>query len=164
KGFNDCSIEDICADTGLSFKQAELAAQKEYSEPFTWLGTESEFEHFKILAEKENLRVLKGGRVYHIPGATDKATPLKWIQTQFSSVFPQIGNSFSALNELICLGDNHNDIAMLNLADYPVCVKSDSAPYPNLTTEQDVIYTQEVGPAGWNTAILTLLKNRPNLT
>jgi len=88
---------------------------------------------FIELAQKENLKVLKGGRFYHLQGDTDKAQPLHWLLENYSDVFGFIEGASSSKPTLICLGDNHNDVAMLNVADIPVCVK------------------------GWNEAVLSIL-------
>jgi len=57
---------------------------------------------------------------------------------------------------VICLGDNHNDVDMLNIADVAVCVKSPVAEIP-LIKNQNIIYTKDYGPVGWNQAVLQLL-------
>jgi len=58
---------------------------------------------------------------------------------------------------LICLGDNHNDVDMLNIADFPVCVRSPIADYPNLSTQKEIIRTTLYGPEGWANAIHSIL-------
>ena len=67
-GFNDLGIKGIIEHTGLNHDVAEQAADKHYSEPFIWQDSESKLETFKALAEQRSLRILKGGRFYHLQG------------------------------------------------------------------------------------------------
>jgi len=154
QGFNDWSIERIAMNTGLTTDAAQLAAKKQFSEPFVWNDSEQSWSDFIALAAQNKLKVLKGGRFFHLQGRTDKAKPLIWLLENISQVF---GLENESLPKLICLGDNHNDVAMLNAADMPVCVKSPIADYPLLTTAQAVIKTAGEGPIGWNEAVLHIL-------
>ncbi len=155
EGFNDWSIQDIIKHTGLSQQDAKLANTKQYSEPFVWQDSAEALQRFSSLANDQGLSILKGGRFYHLQGQTDKAKPLKWMMQHYSTLFP----SLSGRPKLIALGDNHNDIAMLNAADIAVCVRSPVADYPALSTSSviKVIQTTEFGPAGWNEAISQIL-------
>jgi len=151
-GFNDLGIKGIINSTGLTTEAAELAADKQYSEPFIWHGSKSELVEFTVLAKQHDLSILQGGRFYHLQGQTDKGKPLRWLQKNLEQLFispPENPN-------LICLGDNQNDVAMLNVADYPVWVKSSKKP-PSITNKKKAIYTKDLGPKGWNEVILKLL-------
>lgn len=151
-GFNDLDTNGIIKHTGLSNEAAELAAEKHYSEPFIWHDNQDQFNTFKTLAQEHGLDILKGGRFYHLQGQTDKAKPLRWLQENLEYLFNRIPTDL----ELICLGDNHNDVAMLNIADHPVWVKSAKKP-PLLSNSNTAVYTQGLGPEGWNEAVLNLL-------
>jgi len=153
-GFSDLGVDGIMQHTGLSRSAAQLAADRAYSEPFLWQGEQPELMSFIHLAAKHGLQILKGGRFYHLQGQTDKAKPLTWLNRNLNHLFTQELKFAS----MIALGDNHNDVAMLNLADYPVCVRSHTTPFPTLTTKKNVLYTTEYGPKGWNEAVLTILK------
>lgn len=152
EGYNQWSIEEICKHTGLSKEDAELSASKEFSEPFHWHGNESQLTTVQTRAEDAKLKLLQGGRFYHLQGNTTKASPLLWLKETLSE-----NNQSPAL---ICLGDNHNDIAMLDVADYPVCVKSPTSDYPPIANNPNTILTQGLGPVGWNEAITWLLENK----
>lgn len=155
-GFNDWSITQICQQTGLNEEQAESAASKSFSEPFTWQDNDDNFLAFKELAEGNDFKLLKGGRFYHLQGNCSKATPLLWIKRNLSLLpnFEQIEiNNYG----LICLGDNHNDIDMLNISDIPVCIKTNSSDYPDIRSTNKAIYTSKVGPHGWTEAITKIL-------
>lgn len=158
-GFNDLGVSGIVEHTGLASEAAELAADKHYSEPFIWHGGDDELQALKILAEQHGLTILKGGRFYHIQGQTDKGKPLLWLQNNLEHLFSEQPSK----PKLICLGDNQNDVAMLNIADYPVWVKSSKEP-PQLSNTNNAIYTKKIGPEGWNDAVIDLLTANNKLT
>ena len=160
EGFNDWSAQDIAKKTGLSLEAAEQASLKLFSEPFIWHDTEAALSEFILLARHKNLKVLKGGRFYHLQGDTDKAKPLNWLMQNLHKMFKlEPKRNIKSTTRLICLGDSHNDIAMLNIADIPICVRSPVTDYPSLSTDKGIIYTNSFGPAGWCESILTILQN-----
>lgn len=152
-GFNDWSISEIAEQTGLSLAESEMASRKQYSEPFIWQDSDKAFSEFTRLADRQNLAVMRGGRFYHLQGKTDKSIPLRYVTQHYRELFP---NMHSKPN-LIALGDNHNDIAMLNAADIAVCVRSPVAGYPVVSNKGKIITTNAYGPEGWNEAIIKIL-------
>lgn len=154
EGFSDWSVEQISQHTGLSLESAELSAQKQFSEPFIWQGDDNQLSEFVQQLESHGLYVTKGGRFYHVQGQTNKAKPLLWLQQYYAD----LENGYKP--KLICLGDNQNDVKMLEVADYPVCVKSPVSDYPRIDTDKPVIYTDNYGPKGWNQAIQMILDER----
>ena len=155
EGFNDWTIEQLIQHTGLSEKAAVAAIEKRYSEPFIWNSSDDNLLEFQALAEDAGLRVMQGGRFYHLQGETDKAKPIQWLKQHVSLIIKSLNGN--AEPKLICLGDNHNDVAMLNIADIPVCVRSPIAGFPPISSTQNVIYTDLEGPHGWNQAIQTII-------
>lgn len=153
EGFDDWNISEIVKHTGLSNDGAKLASEKEYSEPFLWNDTEHALVEFSQLASQNGFSILKGGRFYHLQGVTDKAKPLVWLIENYAELFPQLKEK----PQLIVLGDNANDIAMLNVADIAVCVRSPVSDFPEISSKGEIIKTQAYGPAGWNQAILKIL-------
>ena len=153
EGFNDWSLEQIINYTGLDNEAALRASKKQFSEPFIWHDSNSAFKQFSMLAIEHGLTILKGGRFCHLQGDTDKAKPLVWLLQEYSELFP----SMRTPPKLIALGDNDNDIAMLNAADIAVCVRSPVAQYPKLSDSNHVIKTQAFGPEGWAEAVNQIL-------
>ena len=153
EGFSDWSIEYISEQTGLKTAYAELSAQKQFSEPFIWNGDKELLGDFINKVEQKGLKITKGGRFYHVMGQTDKARPLLWLKQYF------LNFETGVCPKLICLGDNQNDIQMLEIADFPVCIKSPVSDYPSLETDKQVIYTELYGSEGWNQAIQSILTN-----
>lgn len=156
EGFSDWSIEQISQKTGLSLDNAQRASFKKYSEPFVWNDTQANLVEFKKCVAEAGFRCMQGGRFFHIQGQTTKAQPLMWLKNNLSYIIENVDGNSST--KLICLGDNHNDVDMLNIADYPVCIRSPVAQYPELTTSKTVIYTHYFGPKGWDEAINAILR------
>lgn len=155
QGFSDWTIEQIAKMTDLTTAQAGLAANKCFSEPFIWQDNKIAFDEFVKLMRSAGFQIMQGGRFYHIQGQTDKSKPLQWLKQHYAAIF---GKQTKTNLELICLGDNHNDVDMLNAADLAVCVKSPVSSFPELDN-QNIIYTQAYGPVGWNQAMLSILTN-----
>lgn len=152
-GFNDWTVAEIAEQTGLSIDAAELASNKDYSEPFLWNDSEDAFQDFTKRATQNGLSVLKGGRFYHLQGQTDKAKPLVWLMQNHNEALSQLCEK----PRLVALGDNKNDIAMLNVADIAVCVRSPVCDFPLIENKGTVIKTEACGPVGWNQAVLQIL-------
>lgn len=151
EGYADWSLDIVAAKTGLSIAEARHSIEKHFSEPFTWLGGPHLLKTFKQNAHNENLKILQGGRFYHLQGNTTKAKPLLWLKHHW--------RRFASPPSLICLGDNNNDVDMLNIADYPVCIKSPTAPYPDIQPRSQPIWTTHCGPRGWHQAITQIIQN-----
>lgn len=147
EGYHDWDIQTIAEKTGLSSAEAKLSAGKQFSEPFIWLADAATLKNFEHDANAKNLKLLQGGRFYHLLGDTNKALPLLWLKEQKAQESVR----------LVCLGDNKNDIHMLNAADIPVCVKSPVAPYPQIKPNKNAIFTSEYGPEGWHEAITQII-------
>ncbi len=154
--YSDWSVQHIMDATGLDRVSAQASANKHYSEPFVWKDTLERLAEFMSLANQAGYKVLKGGRFYHLQGKVNKATPLNWLRQQLSQLWP----TYEEL-AVIALGDNQNDVDMLNAADFPICIKSPVAVFPELAPRSDqqpaIRYSTALGPEGWNEQIQRLL-------
>jgi len=163
EGFDDWSVDQIIDKTGLESEDAKKALSKSYSEPFQWFDSQERLNEFIQLASHQDLKILKGGRFYHLQGNTNKAIPLIWMKALMRRLNENLEKENSVEVrpkdiKLICLGDNQNDIDMLNIADFAVCVRSPVAKFPKLQNNRQVIYTDLEGPSGWNQAVLDILQ------
>jgi len=145
------SVEQLMNHTGLDRPQAERARQREYSEPCLWLGDELQLKALTEDCRHMAITVVRGGRFVHFLKGTDKGQALLWLQAFIQQRDP------SRAIQSIALGDGANDSAMLAVADLAVQVRSASHDFPELT-RPSVYRTQQLGPAGWNEAILHLLQ------
>jgi mannosyl-3-phosphoglycerate phosphatase len=151
KGFSDMSIKEISDLTNLDQEASRLAAMREYDEPFILFGDDpppDEAVLFKTV-EQKGLKVVSGGRFYHLQGKNDKGLAMEKILSWYRQFHDKIVS--------IALGDSPNDFPMLERADYPVLVRSHDH-FPALKKRIPRLrITSEVGPRGWNSAVLDIL-------
>lgn len=142
-GFSTMSVTELVAATGLSHQGAKLAMTREFNEPGTWLGTDSEKKLFIQHLEEMGAVVLEGGRFLHVGGLTDKGSAMQWLVEAYQQQLPDR----KILS--IALGDSNNDKDMLENADMSVVIKSPVHAYPELKRHRQVYFTVNEGPAGW---------------
>lgn len=155
-GFNDFSVADVAAATGLETTKAELAKQRLCSEPIRWDDSEKALDRFKQDLAAHQLQLLRGGRFYHVLSQqADKGTALRWLLANYP------GNTRNDWYS-IALGDGPNDQSMLEAAELAVVIPSVSGLSPK-PKSRSVIYASEPGPVGWNRTVLNILKKEfPN--
>lgn len=155
RGFSDMNLQEISRLTGLDMASSELAAMREFDEPFI-VEREDGLDLsslYKRVAEK-GLKVTKGGRFYHLHGKSDKGKAIKKLTSWYREVSPGLVT--------IGLGDSPNDFSMLKQVDEPILVRS-SRFYPDLEREiPGIKITKEIGPEGWNSSILGILGKKNN--
>jgi D-glycerate 3-kinase len=149
-GFNDFSVQQLADNTGLLPEQAALAKQRAASEPIIWQDSDERLREFLTRLEQQQLSTLQGGRFLHVLGNTDKAQPIHYLLERYQQTWNRV------VWRSIALGDSKNDAAMLQASDYPVVVKNPHAT-PFQLDRDGILYTEEIGPAGWNQAMQTLL-------
>lgn len=149
KGFGDIGPTGITEITGLPAPAALLASKRFFSEPGLWHGNNEDLEQFVAALAAKGIKARMGGRFFTLSFGSTKAD-------RMAEVAERLGASIT-----IALGDAPNDREMLEQADYGVIVRNDhGADLPNLAGEETgrITRTQEEGPAGWNTAVLRLLR------
>lgn len=150
RGFGDFSIEEVAELCDFSLDQACLAKMREYDEPFILKDIDA-FEKIRHIAENANLRITRGGRFYHLLGQNDKGKAVLRLRDLYEMTFERI--------KTIALGDSHNDLQMLEAVDYPVLVQKPDGNYDPSIKLDNFILAQDIGPIGWNAAVLRLLDN-----
>ena len=147
KGFDDFTTSEISQETGLSLEQAENAKKRIASEPIKWLGDHASMKHFQKALEQENLKLIKGGRFWHVMGDTDKARAMDWLVARFRKYK-------KSKITVIALGDSQNDKAMLEHSDLAVVIRRKNGHYMRISKpERSVIYTDSEGAEGWQEAL-----------
>lgn len=153
RGFSDMGIEEISCLTGLDKESARLATMREFDEPFVILDQQkTDKEALSEAAAKRGLRVISGGRFYHLKGKNDKGEAMEKLISWYRGFHEKILS--------IGLGDSPNDFPMLERADFPVLVRSRQE-FPGLKEKIPRLrITRDMGPEGWNSAVLEILGGR----
>jgi mannosyl-3-phosphoglycerate phosphatase len=144
-GFGDMGTAEIGALSGLAPALAELAARREYGEPFVVL--DGEIGALSAALDELGFQVTRGGRFFHVLGGCDKARAVVVLSKM-------LGDS-----DTVGLGEAPNDIGFLLSVRTAVIVPSPYLEVMRAALPAAVI-APESGPAGWNHAIMALLKRR----
>lgn len=153
KGFSDLNNAEVAKLTGLDIAGAQLAKQRQASEPLIWEDTEAALDDFRKELAKLNLTLTRGGRFYHVMGPSDKAQAMLWLTERYRSNWP--GQHWIT----VALGDGPNDQAMLETADIAVAIPPASGDVIELKRTDNVIYPETQGPGGWKIAIEKIIQD-----
>jgi mannosyl-3-phosphoglycerate phosphatase len=150
RGFHDMSVEEVAELTSLDLPSAERARQRLCSEPLVWQGDEQTFAGFREHLLAADLRIVKGGRFWHVMNSTDKGQSM----LRLNRLYRQAGfERFST----IALGDSPNDMPMLQQADVAVVIRRADGSCMMVPGGKQVFYSREIGPQGWNEFMLSYL-------
>lgn len=153
QSFSDMTLFEVSKATGLPLEKAKLAAYRQYGEPVLWKGNEEDKARFIKAIEQQGGMVLKGGRFLHICGDANKGKALVWL----SSIFQQ----FHKKNyKSIAIGDSHNDIQMLDIADYALIIRSPTHDIPSVSRVHNTYISESFGPLGWAQGIHHILDHQ----
>jgi mannosyl-3-phosphoglycerate phosphatase len=143
--------EVIAQVTGLSFEQAQLANNREYGEPISWLGVDKGKQEFIQWLTAQGGHVLQGGRFLHLSGFCNKGEALAWLAAEYKKQW--------GLTEVktIAIGDSGNDVAMLEKADLALIIRSPVHAPPKLKRLRGFFISEEFGPRGWNSGLRKIL-------
>lgn len=153
RGFSEMSLEEVSKRTGLTNQEANLAKNRQFSEPMVWQDNDDNWQQFSQHVEQSGLQILRGGRFFHISAGGNKGSTLQWLMQCYTRLWQH-------KPRLIAAGDGHNDLAMLSIADTAVVVRSPVNPVLTLDNHPHVITTSLAGPAGWNQAMLDIITNQ----
>jgi mannosyl-3-phosphoglycerate phosphatase len=148
--FSALDRQEVARLTGLDLAGAGLALQREYDEPFL-LDDESQAGNVSAAAERLGLRATKGGRLWHLGGASDKGRALAALLRLYAAQ----RRSYTVL----ALGDSPNDLSLLRAADRAIVVPR---PHGGLDPVLAAALPRaerapQPGPEGWNAAVLAVL-------
>jgi len=149
KGYHNATPEEISVKTGLKGESLIRSLSREFSIPIFY------DQHADEILQKEsetyNLQILYGGRFMHLLSKTDKGMALKLIMRGYQKKMP------SKLIKSIALGDSLNDFAMLEQADYSILVKKHDGSFESRARIENIIYSPDIGPKGWNQSLLKII-------
>lgn len=150
--FKHQGVEGIAELTGLSSTMANLANQREFSEPVHWTGTAARKKLFIQKMQSLGATVLQGGRFLSIGGDTDKGRALLQLQNLYLQQVQQPGC------ETLAIGDSGNDISMLEQASSALVIKSDNHSPPQLKRSKNSSVSTKTGPTGWAAGVADWLQ------
>jgi mannosyl-3-phosphoglycerate phosphatase len=149
-GFAWMTDEEIVQATGLSLEEADLAGQRKASEPILWRDELDQLDSFiEVLAENK-LRLVQGGRFYHVLGQCDKGDAV-------GSLLAHYEYEHQKKPYCVVLGDSPNDLGMLQYADAPVLIPREDGSYLEHEALKQALRAPTGGAEGWNEAVLELL-------
>lgn len=150
RGFGDMNTEEIAERTGLSLKEAKMAALRRFSEPFIY--PETDFTQLEKAVAIYNLQMIKGGRFFHLQAVgQSKGNAVAYLLECFKIDF---GRVFS-----IALGDSPNDFSMLSKVNSPWLVRRPDKEQ-TIPEIDNLKITSKIGPEGWSEAIMATLNER----
>ncbi len=148
-GFKDMSVKDLSKDCGLTIKKARLAKKREFSEPF--ILKRGNIEDIKKAMNKMGLTYMKGRRYHYIMGDCDKGEATKILIGLFKRKYKNIVS--------VALGDSFSDLPMLKSTDIAIIVKMQKDKYDSKLLKYGFLKKAKgIGPKGWNSTILDLIK------
>jgi mannosyl-3-phosphoglycerate phosphatase len=149
QGFGDLSAEDIGRLSGLSPLQAELAKQREFSEPFK-MDESNRISDLRALAEASGFAITRGGRFHHlVRSGQDKGIA---VRRTAAVVLRNMGPPLCTVG----LGDSANDKAMLQSVDIPILIPHPDGSYEDLKL-RGLRRARQPGSRGWNDMLLEVL-------
>lgn len=152
KGFNDMRIEEIVEYTGLPRNKAIAASLRQATEPVLWSDSEEKLDLFREQLALNDLKLLRGGRFYHVMSSIDKSEAMQWLLEYYRQSDPE--DNWITLG----LGDGENDLRMLENVDYPVLVTNNEAKQPDVSHISNIIRTAGTGSKAWNQAVIDVIK------
>jgi len=147
RGFGDMGIEEVAALTGLTVEEARLAKQRDFEEPFLFPGRPD--DRFLREIEGEKLRWTQG-KFFHLMGDHHKGRAVNILRGLYDRGKGPVTT--------IGIGDSLNDLPFLLAVDRPVLVRKGSNRHDARLDIPGLVRADGIGPAGWNEAVLELLK------
>ncbi len=148
RGFGDMTDEEAAGLCGFSVEDARLAMQREYDEPFV-AGEGPPLEALEAAAAGAGLRIVRGGRFFHLIGANDKGRAVSALRGLYEKAFGPL--------RTVGLGDSLNDEPMLRAVDIPVVVGKPGGGYDPGIDLPGRVRAPGAGPEGWREAVLGIL-------
>ena len=156
-GFGDLSVDDIIEVTGLSRADATLAKMREYDEPFLLEGPQTLVEEVCRQIVTRGLRWTKAGGLFHLTGDNDKGEAVEILMRCYQR--EQRLRFQSRPVQSVGIGDSITDIPLLAVVDHPILVQRPDGSFDTDVLLPRLVRTRGIGAAGWNDAMLRLLRH-----
>lgn len=141
RGFGDLTGEEVAALTDLPADKAELARQRDFTEPFL-AGPDTDLAALAVIAAEHGLKLTRGGRFHHLIGAgQDKGVAVRVC----GEIFARNTGSPAVT---VGIGDSENDLPMLAAVDIPVLIPRPDGLSPD-SSLPGLIRASRPGCLGW---------------
>jgi len=153
-GFHQMNAREIASNTGLNARQAERARAREFDEPFFFAGADAGAEEkFLRLARERGLQAVRGDRFWHLSAGSDKGRAVQLLSRFYRK-------NWRGHLQAVGLGSSANDLPMLAAVDVAVLLPEANGSFaPEVLARLPAIRQANApGPAGWNEAVLRILK------
>jgi mannosyl-3-phosphoglycerate phosphatase len=150
-GMSDMSPAEVRRLTGLGRIGAGRARRREYTEPFVVTGGKNvSRRRLEEAAEQEGMSLTRGGRFWHLFKGGDKGNAVRKLTTLYRKAHGRV--------RTVGLGDSPNDLPMLLEVDIPRLVRRPDGTFLRGVPGGRSVATEEIGPAGWNRAVLEIIE------
>lgn len=148
KGFGDMTVDEIASLTRLSKKEAAMAKERDFDEPFVFVDKGKDAQKLLIRIKEKGFYHTQG-HFYHILGNSDKGNAVSILIDLYKKEFGEIAT--------IAIGDSPNDMPMLKQVDFPVIIQKSNGEYDTKIDIHGFIRADGIGPEGWNNKVSELV-------
>ncbi len=141
--FEKLPVRELMNLTGLSYQDAKFAADRHYTEPVKWLGTDERKDLFISVLEEVGAQVETGGRFLSVGGCSNKGHAVTCLR----NIFVERSRWESVID--LAIGDSNNDRSMLEISKEALLIRSPNHNFPVLTRKTGVFKSKAFGPIGW---------------
>ena len=144
--YSELKENKLAEITNLNFSDIKRSKKRLFTNPIFWEDTKKNLLNFKsdISLHDKNLKILKGGRFFHVLDNYDKGIALK----KFIKIINPLNKSSLTT---ISLGDSENDLSMLKLTDYSCVIKSKKKKI--FLKKNKNYYSKSKAPNGWKESL-----------
>ena len=153
KLFSDFSDEELSRFAEMKIEDVRLSKMRDFTEPFMFKEnlSDSRFNDLCVYIKRYGLKILKGGRFFHLVGLDqDKGKAVMIVKKIIEDIM-------SEKPVTIGLGDSKNDYEMLKVVDIPVLIRKYDDTYEDMHID-GLTRSKLPGPAGFNETILNILR------
>ena len=155
-GFGDLSLDEIMEVTGLSRADAALASIREYDEPFLLEAPQPLVAEVCRQIVSRGLRWSKAGRLFHLTGDNDKGEAADMLMQCYRREHRLRFQSRAVKS--VGIGESINDVPLLAAVDHPILAQKPDGSFDTDVLLPRLVRARGIGPAGWNEAVLKLLR------